>query len=215
MRRVQLVVLLAFAPLLALGGCGGSDTGSSAVELPPGCRQEPKPPAKRVNLKPPPKGFRVPSSATARVETSCGTFEIALDTGASPKTTQSFAYLADKGIYDDTIFHRIVPNFVVQGGDPLENGEGGPGYFVDEPPPTRTEYTRGTVAMAKMSVEPPGRSGSQFFVVVEADANLPPDYALLGRVSDGMDVVDRISRLGSRPSGTPRATVVIHGITVG
>ena len=75
-------------------------------------------------------------------------------------------------MYDGTAFHRIVPDFVIQGGDPLGDGTGGPGYFVDEPPPADTEYTRGTVAMAKSQVEPPGRSGSQFFVVVGADAAL-------------------------------------------
>ena len=85
----------------------------------------------------------------AAVETSCGTFEIALDTRGSPKTVSSFVHLAREGLYDDTIFHRIVPGFVIQGGDPLGTGRGGPGYSVDEVPPSDTVYTKGTVAMAK------------------------------------------------------------------
>src|SRR3954451_24907652 len=116
-------------------------------------------------------------------------FEIALDVARAPKTTSSFAYLARQGVYDDTPFHRIVPGFVVQGGDPTGSGSGGPGYVVDEPPPRNLSYTQGIVAMAKTSAEPPGRSGSQFFVVTEPDAGLTPDYALLGRVTSGFDAV--------------------------
>ena len=107
---------------------------------------------------------------------------------------------------------------MIQGGDPLGTGMGGPGYSVDEPPPANAEYTKGTVAMAKTAAEPPGRSGSQFFVVTAADAGLPPDYALLGEVSSGMDVVERIASLGdpaSGQTGTPLATVVIRTIAVG
>ncbi len=144
-------------------------------------------------------------------------FEIALDTRSSPKTVSSFAHMAREGLYDDTIFHRIVPGFVIQGGDPLGTGRGGPGYSVDEAPPSDTVYTKGTVAMAKTAFEPPGRSGSQFYVVTAADAGLPAEYALLGEVSSGEDVVDRISELGdpaSGDTGTPLATVVIRTITV-
>jgi cyclophilin family peptidyl-prolyl cis-trans isomerase len=147
------------------------------------------------------------------VETSCGAFEIALDTGRAPKTTSSFAYLARQGAYDHTLFHRIVPGFVVQGGDPTGTGSGGPGYFVDEPPPRNLSYTQGVVAMAKSPAEPPGRSGSQFFIVTEPDAGLTPDYALIGRVSSGYDAVQRIEQLGT-PDGEPKAPVVIDKITI-
>jgi cyclophilin family peptidyl-prolyl cis-trans isomerase len=151
--------------------------------------------------------------ATATVETSCGSFTIELDVARAPKTASSFAYLAEKGAYDDTIFHRIVPGFVIQGGDPTQTGSGGPGYFVDEPPPSNLAYTRGIVAMAKSGAEPPGRSGSQFFVVTVPDAGLTPDYALVGRVTRGFDVVQRIEQLGT-PSGAPQAAVVISRVTV-
>ena len=92
------------------------------------------------------------------MDTTCGRFEIALDAADSPRTVRSFVHLARRGIYDGTAFHRIDPNFVIQAGDPSGTGKGGPGYFVDEPPPSDTEYTRGTVAMGKTNVSsPPGR----------------------------------------------------------
>ena len=210
---------LAFAlAALVLGSCGGGGGDSTSAALPAGCHEAHKPPPKHVNLKPPHSRVKPSQSLVAAVDTSCGRFEIALDTRDSPKTVNSFVYLARKGVYANTIFHRIVPDFVIQGGDPLGTGTGGPGYSVDEPPPANVDYRRGTVAMVKSQAEPPGRSGSQFFVVVAADAGLPPSYALLGKVSAGQDVVDRISRLGdpaSGDTGTPRATVVIRKIAVG
>ncbi len=175
-----------------------------------------KPPPRRVELKRPNGEVAAGRQLVATVETTCGRFEIALDAAESPRTVGSFVYLAREGVYDDTTFHGIDPNFVIQGGDPLGTGKGGPGYFVDEPPPSDTGYTRGTVAMAKTAAEPPGRSGSQFFVVVAADAGLPPEYAVLGRVTAGRRVIQRIASAGdpSSESGAPLATVVIRRITV-
>lgn len=198
--------------LVLLAGCGGGGGGSStAAGLPAGCSRVAAPAPKQVQLSRPTQTLHAP--ATATVETSCGSFEISLDVARAPKTTSSFAYLARHGVYDDTPFHRIVPGFVVQGGDPTGSGTGGPGYFVDEPPPRDLAYTQGIVAMAKTSAEPPGRSGSQFFVVTEPDAGLTPDYALVGRVSSGFDVVQRIEQLGTA-SGTPKAPVVIRRVSV-
>ena len=147
------------------------------------------------------------------VETSSGSFHIALDVARAPKTSSSFAYLARKGVYDDTLFHRVVPGFVVQGGDATGAGAGGPGYSIDEPPPQNLSYTRGLVAMANSPAEPPGRSGSQFYVVTAADAGLTPSDALLGRVTSGFDVVLRIEQLGTQ-IGRPMAPVVIRRITI-
>ena len=198
-----------------LCACGGEVESAS---LPKGCEEVQSPAPKHVDLKRPHRRVRPGRMLTAKVETSCGSFEIALDATDSPRTVSSFAYLARRGVYDDTTFHRIVPSFVIQGGDPLGTGSGGPGYSIDEPPPPRTEYTKGTVAMAKLAVEPPGRSGSQFFVVTAADAGLPPNYAVLGKVSSGQGVVERIAQLGDPRSGqrgTPRATVVIRKVTIG
>jgi peptidyl-prolyl cis-trans isomerase B (cyclophilin B) len=205
--------------MLALASCGGGGGGgeSTSSALPAGCQAVRKPPPKHVNLKPPHRSIPRNRRLTAAVATSCGRFEIALDARDSPKTVSSFVHLAREGVYDDTTFHKIVPRFVIQGGDPLGTGSGGPGYSVDEPPPGRVEYTKGTVAMAKAATEPPGHSGSQFFVVTAADAGLAPQYALLGEVSSGEDVVARIARLGdpaSGQTGTPLATVVIRKITV-
>jgi peptidyl-prolyl cis-trans isomerase B (cyclophilin B) len=203
--------MAALPAFVLLVGCGGGGGGTSSVALPAGCTKVSTPPAKNVQLSRPTESLQGP--ATATVETSCGDFEIALDTARAPKTTSSFAYLARRGVYDDTIFHRIVPGFIIQGGDPSGTGAGGPGYSVDELPPQTLSYTRGIVAMAKSPVEPPGRSGSQFFVVTEADAGLTPDYALLGRVTSGFDVVQKIEQLGT-PSGTPKAPVIIERVTV-
>ena len=91
---------------------------------------------------------------------------------------------------------------MIQGGDPLGTGTGGPGYSVDEKPPANLAYTKGVVAMAKSSAEPPGRSGSQFFVVLAPDAGLPPEYALVGKVDKGFDVVERIGKLGTSGAET-------------
>ena len=170
-----------------------------------------------MKLKPPPKQGLATGKLTATVDTSCGSFTIALDSNGSPKTVGSFVYLVHKGLYRDTVFHRIVPGFVIQGGDPTQTGSGGPGYSVTEPPPHNARYTKGTVAMAKAPVEPPGRSGSQFFVVTAADAGLPPQYAILGRVNHGEAAVSRIASLGdpaSGQTGTPRATVIIRKVTI-
>ena len=204
--------LAATLATLLVSGCGGGGGGSTTTSaLPVGCTEAQAPPPKDVHLSRPDVALRAP--ATATVETSCGSFTIALDVTRAPKTTSSFAYLARKGVYDDTVFHRIVPGFVIQGGDPTQTGSGGPGYFVDEPPPRGLSYTTGIVAMAKTSAEPPGRSGSQFFVVTVPDAGLTPDYALVGKVSRGLDVVHRIEGLGT-PSGVPRAAVVIRRVTI-
>jgi cyclophilin family peptidyl-prolyl cis-trans isomerase len=216
MRATATTCAVAIAAL-ELAACGGGDGASpTTVSLPAGCQQAQKPPPRRVELKRPGGEVEAGRTAVATVETTCGRFRIALDAGDSPRTVGSFVYLARRGVYDDTTFHGIDPSFVIQGGDPLGTGKGGPGYFVDEPPPGDTEYTRGTVAMAKTAAEPPGRSGSQFFVVVAADAGLPPEYAVLGEVTEGQRVVQRIASAGnpSSDSGTPLATVVIRRITV-
>jgi peptidyl-prolyl cis-trans isomerase B (cyclophilin B) len=153
-------------------------------------------------------------SYTATVETSCGTFAIALDVKQAPKTTASFASLAGKGFYDDTTFHRVIEGFVIQGGDPQGDGSGGPGYSVKEAPPQDLAYSKGVVAMAKTGTEPAGTSGSQFFVVTGEDAGLPPDYALLGKVTKGQDVVDRIGVAPAGPDEQPTDPVVIRSIRV-
>src|SRR5439155_21402772 len=152
---------------------------------------------------------------TATVQTSLGTFAFSLDVEDSPCTTSSFAHLARDGFFDGLTFHRIVPGFVIQGGDPKGDGTGGPGYSVVDTPPADARYVRGVVAMAKTGTEPPGTSGSQFFVVTGADAGLQPDYALLGRVTSGLDVVERIGRVPTNSqTEAPLRRVVIRRIMI-
>jgi cyclophilin family peptidyl-prolyl cis-trans isomerase len=217
------IILIAFAAIIAIvvGGIlisrgGGSDDSTTAASSgADGCKQVEAPEPKQVSLKAPKQTLKKGEEATAVVRTSCGTFEIALDTTRAPKTANSFAYLSEEGFYDDLTFHRIVPGFVIQGGDPLGTGTGGPGYKVVEKPPANLAYTKGTVAMAKSSAEPPGTSGSQFYVVTGADAGLPPEYALVGKVSEGLDVVERIGKLPTEASTEkPKQTVLIETITI-
>lgn len=148
--------------------------------------------------------------ASIRFRTSRGAFTVGLDTSDAPVAANNFAYLARSGFYNGLGFHRIVPGFVIQGGDPNGDGTGGPGYTgVERPDPSAT-YTAGTVAMAKAPDEPRGSFGSQFFIVTAPDRiDLPPDYAVVGRVVSGEAVVEEISRLGG-PDERPTETVVIE-----
>ena len=210
--------MLGCAATLLLAACGDDDdepasTAATEDECVPAEQPEPK----SVNFGRPERVLAPGEAARGTVETSCGTFVIELDTDEWPKTANSFAFLAEHGLYDHTWFHRIVFDAFIQGGDPLGDGTGGPGYTIQEEPPPNTEYLRGIVAMAKTPVEPPGTSGSQFFIVDQADAGLPPDYAVLGRVVDGIDVVSRIAALGdpaSAQEGIPTQPVTIDRVTV-
>ncbi len=213
-------IILGVFALIAIGvvaailiSRGGGDDDSSATASSGGCKQVEAPAPRKVSLKAPKQTLQKGEEVTAVVETSCGSFEIALDTERAPKTANSFAYLAEEGVYDDVTFHRIVPEFVIQGGDPEGTGEGGPGYSIVEKPPANLAYTKGVVAMAKTSAEPPGTSSSQFYVVTGADAGLPPEYALVGKVSEGMDVVEHIGRLGTAAE-KPKQTILIEKITI-
>jgi peptidyl-prolyl cis-trans isomerase B (cyclophilin B) len=211
----RLLALLALCATL-LVACGDDDeedstTSASARE----CAEVEAPAPKDEKFRRPEPVLKRGEPAIATVETSCGSFVIELDTKGSPTTANSFAFLAEEGFYDGTIFHRIAPGFVIQGGDPQGTGTGGPGYSVTEAPPQDTTYARGLVAMAKTAVEPPGTSGSQFFVVTApADAGLPPDYAVLGQVTEGMDVVEAISQLGDPATEQPVQTVTIDSIAI-
>jgi peptidyl-prolyl cis-trans isomerase B (cyclophilin B) len=220
------IVLVVFAVVAAvvvgavLIGQGGDSDGETASSSSSGdgasadaCEEVEAPKAKDTGFKAPKEVLKKGQAATAVVKTNCGSFEIALDTTRAPKTANSFAFLAEEGFYDDLTFHRIAPGFVIQGGDPEGNGLGGPGYTVDEEPPPNLAYTRGVVAMAKSSADPPGRSGSQFYVVTAPDAGLPPEYALVGKVSEGYDVVEKIDALGT-PDEKPKQTVLIEEMTI-
>ena len=150
-------------------------------------------------------------------ETNCGSFTVALDQATAPNTAASLVALTRDGYFDDTTFHRVVPGFVIQGGDPTATGGGGPGYSTVDVPPSDAAYTKGVVAMAKAANEPPGAAGSQFYVVTADDAGLPPEYAVLGKVVKGQAVADAIGELGDPASGelgTPLQPVVIESAAV-
>ncbi len=150
----------------------------------------------------------------AEVHTSNGDFTITFNLGQTPKTVENFVTLARKGFYDKTVFHRVIKGFMIQGGDPLGNGTGGPGYkFADEK--FDGEYTRGTVAMANSG---PNTNGSQFFVM-HADYPLPPNYVIFGKVTSGMDAVDKIAESQVKPgmfgeASTPVNPTVIMSVEI-
>jgi peptidyl-prolyl cis-trans isomerase B (cyclophilin B) len=204
-RASRLPLVLA---VLALAGCGG-DSGRGGEKSKPG--ESPCPTSGRQVQFP---ILDQATTYTVDVRTNLGSFAFRLDVKDSPCTTSSFASLVRKRFFDGTRFHRIVPGFVIQGGDPTGKGTGGPGYTVADTPPQDAAYTRGVVAMAKTGADPPGTSGSQFFVVTGKNAGLPPDYALLGKVSSGMDVVTRIGRLGNPANEQPTRKVVVQHMTV-
>jgi len=208
-----IAVAVVAAVLISRGGGSGDSSSTSAEAGANGCKKVEAPEPKQVSFKQPKQVMKPNEQATAVVKTSCGTFEIALDTKRAPKTANSFAFLAEEGFYDDLTFHRVVPGFVIQGGDPEGTGAGGPGYKVEEKPPANLAYTKGIVAMAKSSAEPPGTSGSQFYVVTAPDAGLPPEYALVGKVSKGSAAVEAIEKLGG-PEEKPKQTVLIEEVTI-
>jgi cyclophilin family peptidyl-prolyl cis-trans isomerase len=231
-----LVLLLCLAMLLVSacgdddddggdGQSGGDDAaaqtdgGGQAAQQDAACREVPMPNPKPDGGAKKPTGKLDPGKTyRAVLKTSCGDITVQLDQKTSPKTAASFASLVKQGFYDGTVFHRIVPGFVIQGGDPTGQGSGGPGYSVRDKPPADTVYSQGVVAMAKTQVEPPGTSGSQFYIVTAQDAGLPPDYAVLGEVVKGLDVALAIDQLGDPASGgagTPLQTVLLEKATLG
>ncbi len=202
------------ASMLVIAGCGGGDsetdaTGTAADTTPvvtdttsvtesrtptqtapaQGCLsadQQPDPGQKEQFEKA--EDVLTPGPATLIMETSCGPLTIELDREAGGPIPNSIAFLASKGFYDGLSFHRVVPDFVLQGGAPDGNGSGGPGYEVVGPVPQGYEYRLGDVAMAKTPTAPAGASGSQFFVVSSengaASLSMQPDYGILGRATD-------------------------------
>jgi peptidyl-prolyl cis-trans isomerase B (cyclophilin B) len=206
------LVVLAIA--LVAAGCGGG--GSDDSQTTPGCGDVDAPaPRDDGGETAPAQPLDASQTWTLTFDTSCGQFVLTLDLDSAPNTAASLVSLARAGYFDDTLFHRIVPGFVIQGGDPTQSGSGGPGYSTVDPPPAGAAYTKGVVAMAKTATEPAGTAGSQFFVVTGADAGLPPEYAVVGKVTDGLDVVERIGKLGDPASEQPTQPVVIDSVTVG
>jgi len=149
--------------------------------------------------------------AHATIATEKGDIEVDLFVDGAPKAANNFLDLAKKGFYDGVIFHRIVPGFVIQGGDPTGTGTGGPGYkFADEP--FKGDYYRGTLAMANAG---PNTNGSQFFIcLADLAGKLPKNYTIFGQVTKGMDVVDVIAAGRTGAQDRPHEPVKITKVTV-
>jgi cyclophilin family peptidyl-prolyl cis-trans isomerase len=227
-----LYVLTASSMAVGIGACGSSAThkvpATSHVSLTAnghgtqptsahGCRVVNAPNPKGAQRIPKPTITLDPAKHySVRLETNCGKIEIELAVEEAPKTSSSFAYLVKRGFYDDLTFHRVASGYVIQGGDPNGDGSGGPGYTVVEPPPGGLHYTFGTVAMAKTEADPPGASGSQFFIVTAHSTALPPQYALVGRVVGSFSAVNAIGTLATDPpqDGAPTIPVVISRATL-
>lgn len=150
---------------------------------------------------------------SAVLHTTEGDITIALTAKETPKTVNNFVYLARKDFYNNTIFHRIISGFMIQGGDPRGNGTGGPGYAFDDEPFTG-KYTRGTVAMANAG---PNTNGSQFFIMHQ-NYDLDPLYVIFGHVVDGMNVVDKIATAPTiqdgRENSRPVNPVTVQSVTI-
>jgi cyclophilin family peptidyl-prolyl cis-trans isomerase len=224
--RGRLFVVLAAALVVPtlLAGCGGGKKADSTTTAPTTATAAP--PAKQdgcVTVAAPRLKPRKETRPTGRLPrtkiydvtmvTNCGSFTIRMDQAQSPNAASSFVSLVQRGFFDKTVFHRIVPGFVIQGGDPTATGMGGPGYSTVDTPPKDASYTHGVVAMAKTATQPAGTAGSQFFIVTVANAGLPPDYAIIGKVVRGLPVVDHIGTLGDA-SQQPTQVVEIRQATV-
>src|SRR6266705_1898015 len=143
---------------------------------------------------------------TVLLQTTMGDVKIELFDKTMPITAGNFRKLVGQGFYDGTIFHRVIPNFMIQGGDPQGTGMGGPGYTIKDELPTDNRNARGTISMANAG---PNTGGSQFFINVVDNARLDRKHPAFGRVVSGMDVVDAISRTPTGDSDRPKKTVTI------
>lgn len=147
----------------------------------------------------------------AVLETTEGNITIELDVKNTPITTNNFVYLSRNNFYDNTIFHRVISGFMIQGGDPQGTGRGGPSYrFEDEEAGLRPEYTKGTVAMANAG---PDTNGSQFFIMHES-YDLSPNYVIFGKVVSGMEVVDKIATANVQVSSTGEMSTPVNPVVV-
>jgi cyclophilin family peptidyl-prolyl cis-trans isomerase len=221
--RFLVPIVLVVVAVVAVTSLSGDDEPSLAAEI--GCREVDKAPKPKdaTFAAAPPLTIDATATYTAVVDTNCGSFSMQLNPTEAPQTVNSFVFLANEGFYDDTTFHRVIKNFVIQGGDPAGDGTGGPGYTLPDEPPA-DGYVEGSVAMANAGL---GTTGSQFYVVTSGsgaetlNAQLTPDgkfsYSILGQVVDGIETIDKINKLGAGKEATdqsPKAIVVIDKVTI-
>jgi cyclophilin family peptidyl-prolyl cis-trans isomerase len=146
----------------------------------------------------------------ATLHTSLGDITAEFFAAEAPQTVNNFLFLAGEGFYDGVVFHRVIPGFMVQGGDPTGTGRGGPGYKFRDELEGAGGYTRGTLAMANAG---PNTNGSQFFIM-HKDYGLPHQYSIFGKVTKGLDVVDAIAALPTGAQDRPHQPPVINKITI-
>lgn len=184
---------------LLLAGCSGG-TALSPDSPAPGQGSPQRPALAPPRATPLPQAPAAPAGdgSTATISTTKGEIVIELFNRSAPVATENFVNLAQAGFYEGVVFHRIVPGFMIQGGDPTGTGRGGPGYTISDEP-FAGQYVRGTVAMARTPA--PNSQGSQFFIVVGDATFLDPTYTIFGRVRSGMEVADAIA---AGPRGGPR-----------
>ena len=164
---------------------------------------------------PPPTTIDASKTYTATVDTSAGSMTLELLAAEAPLTVNNFVFLAREGFYEDCQFHRVIKDFMIQGGCPKGDGTGGPGYRFQDEPVTR-KYVKGTLAMANAG---PNTNGSQFFIVHGADVGLPPNYTIFGMLTGGEEVLDTlanspVSRGRSGEPSQPNERLVINNITI-
>jgi peptidyl-prolyl cis-trans isomerase B (cyclophilin B) len=202
---------LAAAAAVALGALTGGVHAAAAAG--PHCGSAPKLHLGPRSAPKPQKLLDASKTYDVTFATNCGSFTVRLAVKTSPHVAASFVDLARRHYFDGTAFHRIIPGFIVQGGDPTATGTGTPGYQTVDKPPASTKYTFGTVAMAKAPSEAWGTSGSQFFICT-GPTGLPPQYALLGHVVKGQAVVRLIGRYGDPNTEQPTRLIEILHATV-
>jgi peptidylprolyl isomerase len=161
---------------------------------------------------PPPMCIDPAKTYTAEMVTSMGSLTIALDPIQAPTTVNSFVFLARYHYYDGIVFHRIIKDFVCQGGDPTGTGRGGPGYQFADELPKAGRYEVGSVAMANAG---PNTNGSQFFLISgQSGVRLPPAYALFGKIVKGLDVLEAMQNVDTDRNDRPKDDVVIQSVTI-
>ncbi len=211
-RRRALLALVVFVAL-AVAGCGEDDPAESGnAGVPVACddTRVPEQVERPRFEEPPPLEIDPDVTYSATLDTSCGEIVMELDAEAAPIAVNNFVFLARQGYYDGLTFHRTVPDFVIQGGDPFGNGTGGPGYqFADELPDDG--YPQGAVAMANSG---PDTNGSQFFIVSGNADQLPNAYSKFGEVTAGLDIAETIESLGDPATQAPEKPVYIYSVTI-
>ncbi|MGH2906093.1 MAG: peptidylprolyl isomerase [Solirubrobacterales bacterium] len=212
---------------LAIAGCGDSGkqssasgggattvTGANGAQKKIVCEDVKQPGANVLNLQPPKKKLDPSKTYLAKFVTSCGPFTVTLDAKRNPKTAASVAYQVDRGTYNGTWFHRVVKDFIVQGGDPFGNGTGSSGYTVVEKP--HGKYKVGSMIMPKSTTQASGTSGSQFvFLLSKPSTKLPHNQAIAGRVTEGLDVLQFIGQYANADAnGQPSHAVIVKQATL-